>query len=163
MGSTSRAARIAWCKFFDVAEGFQHQQIDAAFDQGCDLLAKGGAGFLERGFAQRFNADPKRADRASNPDVEALGGFPGQPNPGQVDFAHLVFHAVAGQAKRISAESIGFNDLRTRLHVLMMQVADEVGLRDVQLVIAAIDEDALGVKQGPGGAVAQDRGLLQAG
>ncbi len=81
LGSTSRAARIAWCKFLDVAEGFQHQQVDAAFDQGCDLLAEGGAGFLERGLAQRFNADPQRADRAGHPDVEAFGRFAGQAEP----------------------------------------------------------------------------------
>ena len=59
-----------------------------------------------------------------------------------------------------AAESIGFNDLRTGLQILMMQVADEVRLRQVQLVIAAIDEDALGIKQRPGSAVAQDGGLF---
>ena len=42
----------------------------------------------------------------------------------------------------------------------MMKLADEVRLRDVQLVITAIDKDALGVEQGPGGAVAQDGRLF---
>ena len=48
-------------KFFHVAEGLQHEQIHAAFDQGCDLLPECGAGFLEGGLAQRFNADPERS------------------------------------------------------------------------------------------------------
>ena len=34
-------------KLLDVAEGFQHQQVNAAFDQGRDLLAEGSASFLE--------------------------------------------------------------------------------------------------------------------
>ena len=68
-------------QFFDVAEGLQHQQVNAAFDQGGDLFAEGGAGFLERGLAQRFNADPERTDRSGDPDVEALGRFAGQTEP----------------------------------------------------------------------------------
>jgi hypothetical protein len=71
-----------------------------------------------------------------------------------------VFHAVPGQAERISAEGIGLNDLCSRLHVLAVELADKIGLRHVQLVIAAIDEDSLGVKQRPSGPVTQDRGLL---
>ena len=82
-------------KFFHVAEGLQHEQVNAAFDQGCDLLAEGGAGFLERGLAQRFNADPERSHRAGHPDVEALGRFARQSNPSEVDLADPVFQAVA--------------------------------------------------------------------
>ena len=35
-----------------------------------------------------------------------------------------------------------------------MDVADEIGLRDVQFVVAAVDEDTLGVQQCAHGAVA---------
>ena len=35
-----------------------------------------------------------------------------------------------------------------------MDVANQVGLRDVEFVVAAVDEDALGVQQGAHGAVA---------
>ena len=65
-------------QFLEVAEGFQDQQVDAAFGQRSDLLAKRCAGFLERSLAQRLNANPQRADRAGDPDIEALGGFAGQ-------------------------------------------------------------------------------------
>ena len=34
------AGEYGLVKFLDVAEGLQHQQIDAALDQGFDLLAK---------------------------------------------------------------------------------------------------------------------------
>ena len=92
---------------------------------------------------------------------KALGGFLRQPYPGKVDLPDPIFHAMACQAKGIPTESIGFNNLRTCLQVFMMEFTNQVRLRDVQFVIATIDEDSLGVEQGPGGAIAQDRGLLQ--
>ena len=111
-----------------VAEGLQDQQIYAALNQGCDLLAEGGASFLERSLAQWLNPNPQRPDRARYPDVEALGGFPCHSRPGQIDVVDPCGHAVARQAKGICPESIGFNDLRTRLQILVMYPADEVRL-----------------------------------
>ena len=75
LGFTSRAARIAWCSSSTIAKGFQHQQVNAAFDQGCDLLAEGGASFVEGGLAQRLDAHSQRSHRAGHPDVKALGRF----------------------------------------------------------------------------------------
>ena len=45
-------------KLFDVAEGFQHQQVDATLDQSRNLLPESGTRFLEGGLTQRFNANP---------------------------------------------------------------------------------------------------------
>ena len=63
------------------------------------------------------------------------------------------------QAKRIRPKSIGFNNVRASLQIVMMQVADQVRLREVQLVIAAVDENPFGVQQRAHSAVAQDRAI----
>ena len=77
-----------------------------------------------------------------------------QTRSGAVDVHQPVDATVFRQAKRIRAEGVCFNDLGAGLQVVLMNAADEVGLRKVQLVIAAIDENALGVQQGTHGAVA---------
>src|ERR1700747_2784762 len=59
------------------------------------------------------------------------------------------------KAKIISAEGIGFDDLGTRLQVLVVNAANEVGLGEVQLVVATVDEHTLGVQQRAHGAVAE--------
>ena len=64
------------------------------------------------------------------------------------------------QAKRVGPESIGFNNLGSRLQILVVNAANQVGLRKIQLVVRAVDEDAFGVEQRPHGAVAQHGGLL---
>ena len=43
-----------------------------------------------------------------------------------------------------------------------MDVANQVGLREVQLVVAAVDENAFGIQQGTHRAVAKNRAGLQA-
>ncbi len=150
-------------KFLDVAESLEDDQVHACFRQRLDLFAEGGPGFLKRGLAERLNANPERAHRARDPHVKALGCLPGELCPRQVDGADFVRHAVAGQPDRVGPESVGFDDLCPGLQVLVMELPDQRGLGQVQLVVAAIDEYSLGVQQGARGAVAQDRGGFQAG
>ena len=59
-----------------------------------------------------------------------------------------------GQAKRIRAKGVCFNDVRPGLQVFLMDAADQVGLREVELVVAAIDENTFGVQQCAHGAIA---------
>ena len=47
--------------------------------------------------------------------------------------------------------------------IFVMNIADQVRLRQVELVIAAVDENTFGVEQRPHGAITQDGGLLDAG
>ena len=148
-------------QFFQVSEGFEDDEIDAAFDQGGNLLAEGVAGFLKGGFAQRLNADAQGPDRAAYPNVKTLGGFARHVGSGEIDVADFVGDAVAAKAKGVCPESIGFDDLRAGLQIFVMDGANQIGLRQVQFVVTAVDEDALGVQQGAHGAVAQDRGILQ--
>ena len=66
--------------FFQISEGLEDQQIHAAFDQRCNLLAEGIAGFLKRSLAQRFDSGTQRANRSGDPHIEAFGGFASQAN-----------------------------------------------------------------------------------
>ena len=68
---------------------------------------------------------------------------------------------MALQPEAIAAKGVRFNDLGAGLQVLVMQPADKIRLRNVEFVIAAVDEDALFVQQGAHGAVAEHRGSLQ--
>ena len=80
--------------------------------------------------------------------------------PGEIDVVHAVGHAVPCETEGIPTESVGFNDLRTSLQIFTMYAADKVRLRQVQLVIAAIDKDPFCVKQGSHRPVAQNRRLF---
>src|ERR1017187_4002403 len=132
-------------QLFDVAKGFQHQQIDAPFDQGRDLFAKCRPGLFKRSLPQRLNADTERADRSGHPYVETLGRFSGHVSTGQVDVTDAVRNAVARQAEAVRAESIGLDNLGARL----------------QLVVAAVDEDAFGIEKRPHGSIAEDGEMLE--
>ncbi len=104
--------------------------------------------------AQRLNADAQRTHRPGHQRIEALGRLAGQARALTVDVGQLVHTSVLGQTKRIGAEGVCFNDLGPGVQVFLMDAADEIGLRDIQLVVAAVDEDTLGVQQGAHGAVA---------
>jgi hypothetical protein len=62
-----------------------------------------------------------------------------------------------GESKSICPKRIRFQNLRTGLQVLFVDGQDQVGVRQVQLVVAAIDEDAARVEHGSHGAVGKHR------
>ena len=155
------ASQHGLVQLFEVAEGFEHQQIDAAFDERRGLFAKRRTRLVERSLAQRFDANAQRSHRSRNPGIETLGRLPSQANARHIDVAHAVHQAVPRQAKAVRAESVGFDDLGARLQIIVVDVADQLRLRQVQLVIAAVDEDALGIEQRPHGSIAEHRRLLQ--
>jgi hypothetical protein len=72
----------------------------------------------------------------------------------------FVGQAVPGQPEGVGAESIGFNNLGSGLQVIVMNGANQIGLREIQFVVAAVDEDALGVKQRSHRAIAENGRLL---
>ena len=129
-------------------------QVDAFFVQGCNLLVKGRPGFLERDLAQRLDTDSQRSDGAGDQGVETLGRLPRQARAQAIDIGQLVHTSMLGQAKRIGAKGVCFNDVGPGLEVFLMDPANQVGLREVELVVAAVDENTLGIQQGAHGAVA---------
>jgi hypothetical protein len=141
-------------KFLEVAKGFQHQQINASFGQRLDLLTECLSGLLERSFSQGLDSRSQRANRSRHPHIEALGGFSGQPCACPVNVAHFIGDTVPRQAESISPERIGFDDFSPSLQVVVVDATNQVRLGEIQLVVAAVDEHAFGVKQRTHGSVA---------
>jgi hypothetical protein len=141
-----------FAKFVEVAESFEDQQIDAGFQQRVDLLAEDGAGLGERRGAQRLDAHAQRAHRAGH-EGGFLGRFASQAHAGLVDGRQLLGHSEPGQPHAVGAECVGFDDFSARLDVVLVDLADQVGRREIQLVEAAVDEDPAGVEHGAHSAV----------
>ena len=134
---------------FEVSECLKNQQIDTALDQHFNLLSKRLASFLERSFAQRLDSGSQRANRSRHPHIEAFGGLSGDPHARPIDVVHFVSQTVPAQTKRIATKCIGFNNLGSRLQVLMVNATNQVRLGKIQFVVGPVDKDALGIKQRP--------------
>jgi hypothetical protein len=76
---------------------------------------------------------------------------------------HFVGDTVPCQAEGIGPERIGFDDFGASLQVVVVDGTNQLGLGEIQLVVAAVDEHAFGVKQRSHGSVAQNGGLLDPG
>ena len=150
--AASRAGEHGLAQFVQIAEGLEDQQVDAGFEQRVDLLAEDGARFGEGGGPQRLDAHAQRTHGAGD-DTRRPGRFARQAHAGLVDGPQLFGEAERGQALPVGAEGVGLQDLRAGLDVLLVDLADQVGRREVQLVEAAVDEDAARVEHGAHGAI----------
>ena len=151
---TGRFARGEQClaHFVQIAEGFEHQQIDAGLQQHFRLLAEDGARLGERSRSQRLDVRAERADSAGHESVLA-GRFTGQADAGMVDGMQFLGEPERRQAHAVGPEGVGLQDLGAGLHVLLMNLPHHVGRGDVQLIEAAVDEHAARIKHGAHGAV----------
>ena len=70
-----------------------------------------------------------------------------------VDLLRLVRKAVAVQLQRIRAEGVGLENLGAGAQVVCVHLLHEPGLLQVQLVVADVEEETLGVQHGPHGAI----------
>ncbi len=82
-----------------------------------------------------------------------LGRFARQAHAGLVDVRQLLGHSEPRQPHAVGAEGVGFDDFSAGLDVVLVDLADQVGRREIQLIEAAVDEDAAGVEHGAHGAV----------
>jgi hypothetical protein len=67
------------------------------------------------------------------------------------------------QPERVCSKGIGFNNLRTSLQILMVYRPNQVGLGEIQLVVAAVNKDAFCVKQCSHRAIAENWTPLKPG
>ena len=88
--------------------------------QGANLLGKGGAGFVEAGFAQRLETHAERAHGTADPGLAGLlifkvfHGLAGNAHAGRVDLGHLPGQAMARQPEAIGAKGVGLKQSRRR-------------------------------------------------
>ena len=141
-----------FANFIRIAKRFENEEVDAGFDQRIRLLAEHGAGFVEAGGTERLQSDAQRTNGAGHEGLLARG-FAGDPHAGLIDQADLFGETIRRQTLTIGTESIGFKNLRASLDVFLVNVANQGGQRQVQLVVAAIDEHAFGVERGSHGAI----------
>src|ERR1035438_9862213 len=157
--------------FVERGHGFDDKQVDAAswaaFCQNANLLGKGGAGFVEAGFAEGFQAHTERANRTSDPGLASLlvlkilDGLTRKANPGGVDFFHFPGQAMPGEADAVGSEGVGFDNLSPGLQVLFVNREDQTWVREIECGVAAVDEDPAGVEHGTHGAVGEQGAICE--
>src|SRR5438270_345513 len=64
-----------------------------------------------------------------------------------VDLVDLVREAVPSESKAVRTKSIGFNDFCASLQVALMHGVNHFRLRQVQLVVRAVDENTVRIQQ----------------
>ncbi len=153
--------------FIQRGHGFNDDEVDAGGGECGDLLAECGARLVEAGLAQRLEGHAQRTYGASDPGFAGLlfaqmgDGLFGQAHAGCIDVGHFAGEAVAGEAEAVGAEGIGFKDLGAGLEVVLVHGEDELGIGEIQLVVAAVDEDAARIEHGAHRAVGKNRTIAK--
>ena len=150
-------------QFVNVPECLQNEDVDAALDKRGNLLTENIPSFLKRHLAQRLNANPQWSYCAGDPCIKTLRCFFREACAVEIYVTDFVLQSMALKANRVSTERIGFYDLSSSLQIFMVNPANQVRLRNIQFVIAAVYEDALRIKQRAHGTIAEYRCNLQAG
>ena len=81
--------------------------------------------------------------------------------PSRLIFRDLGLEAVGPELEAVGAEGVGLHHVGARVHVLLVHAAHQGRVREVQLVEAAVHEDAAGVEHRAHGAVAHHHALLE--
>ena len=153
-----------------VENGFQQQQVRAAFRQSAHGRGVGVRQFLKAGVAEAGPVHVRRegggavggAERAGN---EAglfrrglcVGSLTGQDGAGPVQVMDVVLQFVIGHGDGRGIEGIGADDVRAGVEKRAVYGPDDSGLRERQQVVVALQLTAV-----PGKAFAAKISLLQA-
>ncbi len=145
----------------DVAEGFQQESIDSTGEEAAHLAGKGLTRLVHPETPEGLEPHSQRADGPGDCSPVA-GGITREPGSGGVDALGLVGEPVACQLHGVGAEGVGLQEVGAGAEVLAMDVPNQVGLPQVQFVVADVEEDAPGVKHGAHRAIAHvDPSILQ--
>ena len=147
-------------QFVEIAESFEDQQIDTRLGERGELFSKKLAGFGEGGRTERLEPHAKRS-YGSGDEGQIAGGLAGDAHAGLVDLAHFFRKSERRQALAIGPKRIGFNDLRTGANVILVYIADQGRQRQVELVVAAIQENALGIERRSHGPVGHQNAFVK--
>ena len=137
-----------------VEDGFDQQHIGAPVEQPSRLVAIGRNQLIvacaARGGAIDVRRDRRRlrrrADRAGDETLpvllsgaDLLHRPPGAFGAGLRQLVAQRLHVVVGQRNRLRVECVRLDDIRARFQVLPMDIDNDVGLRQVQEIVVALD------------------------
>src|SRR5262249_52733652 len=121
----------------------------------------GGHRVLEGDVAEGLEGFAQRADGAGDQGA-ALSGLARELGPLAIDLAHLLLEAVGAELAAVRPEGGRLQEAGARGDVLLVDAAHEARVRDVELVEAAVEEDAARVQHRAHGAVGHDNALADA-
>ena len=150
IGQIADAARTACergAELVHVAEGLEDESVHAALEQALAPAARTSRrASSSDSLAERLDPDAERADRAEH------RGARRRPPRGPAAAAAALIRSVSSaspyvrQLERVGAEGVGLEQLGAGPDVLAVDVPHEVGLPEVQLVVADVEEHAAAVE-----------------
>ncbi len=146
--------------FIEIGERFEDEEIDAGIYQHFGLFAEQFPGFFETGGAERLQPSTQRSDGAGHEGL-VTRGLPGETDARFIDRAEFFGMPERREALAICAEGVGFEDLGAGFNVFLVDFANQGRERQVQFVVAAINENAFGVERRAHGAVGDEDAVSQ--
>ncbi len=134
--------------FLQIAERLQDETVHAAVQKAPDLSREVGLRLLARGRTEGLDPDAQRTHRARHRH-RAARRFARQPRRRPVDLLGALLQAEGRELHRVGAERVRFQHLGARLHVRLVHPPDQLGVLQVELVVADAQEDALAVQHRP--------------
>ena len=119
----------------DGREGLEEKDIDAGVDEDLNLFGESPERAQPVGLGGDRKAAAGRSDGAGDVGAIASGGA-GELDAGAVDLDHPIAVAVAGERQTIGAKSVGLENLGAGVDVLAVNALYELGLREIELVVA---------------------------
>src|SRR6266576_2230275 len=135
-----------------LGERLQDEAVDTAREQAPHLPGERRLCFCFRRWAEGLEANPEGPDGAEDARA-AAGGGARQLGSRAIDLFRLVREAVAVQLQRIGAEGVGLENLGAGAYVLRVHLLHQPRLLEVQLVVADVQEEALGIQHRAHGAI----------
>ena len=137
-----------------VENGFDDQDVDTALDQAVDGFQIGRAQLVEADIAEAGVIDVRRngggarggsqhaGDEARFVRIlcgRLVGGFARQAGSGEVELRHQMFHVVVRHGNRGGIEGVGLEDVGAGSQILVVNVPDDVRLRQGEQVVVALE------------------------
>jgi hypothetical protein len=134
----------------------EEEEVDPALEKALGLLPVGVPGLLGPDVSDRGEGLADRPDGAGH-EGPPLRRLAGDPRALPVDRPHLGVEPVGPELEPVGAERVGLDDVGAGLEVLVVDLADEAGVREVELVEAAVQEDPARVEHRAHGPVEHER------
>src|SRR6266404_726756 len=125
--------------FLDVGESFQNKKIDAAFFERLSLFEKKRDYLFRLGVAC-LNAQPEGTNRSADQNFASgsFTGFAGDFDSSGVEAGNFFAKAQGRKLESVGTKRIGFDDLRARLDVGLVDTENRFRFSGIQLIETAL-------------------------